>query len=627
MTFIVKCWTEEGSELCQTKPRREDSNLTYSTYNTFVNRYSLITSLDGLLGESRVKCCKMTETDVLSTDKVGKPVNEVKLNNKSRRRRDQNDLRKKVLKDQTCKHLNFSPNPVQNERNIKNKGVNKPVKPSSLTEKPLPAKENGVPDLPRLSCEEKTLRVRRKLEKIIHKKDSAEEEKAADLLSALDRMKYTPEVLNSTKICLTIEALIFTTKDENLISKARETLRKLKSVLPKDPPPPVSYSEWRDERERFKKREVEEKEKKEKEEKERKKRVNEKKKKEEYFKRQEEKKKVEERKENESSDKEETEIKKYETNDKEKTKSEEEPAVAAEDGASSFPSMRLGYWMDKLLSGVDQLSLLDKKVGQMEENVKKIESVDSKKCDKVTEKSVKPSRTQVVEKNVFDSDLLMITKTIQKIEIKEKSAPTKIAVVKPKPIPPTLSEIQLVLDSHEEHDVNVVIKNLKTLSSMNIVLHELTSTRLGLAVNKLRKSTKNTEISDLCRNLIKTWRKLINEPSSKANVAEEKKTEGEKKKSQEIHETKDVTDEIREYYKNKVVSALKSNNSLSDSCKLTMNTLATEIEEAIFNLYKETNSKYRIQVNWYLTEFSILSSYHFTCFLFALFSNRFLEIR
>ena len=588
---------------------------------------SLITSQDGSLGESRVKCCKMTETEVLSTDKVGKPVNEVKLNNKSRRRRDQNDLRKKVLKDQTCKHLNFSTNPVQNERIIKNKGANKPGKPSSQTEKPLSAKENGVPDLPRLSCEEKTLRVRRKLEKIIHKKDSAEEEKAADLLSALDRMKYTPEVLNSTKICLTIEALIFTTKDENLISKAKETLRKLKSVLPQDPPPPVSYSQWRDERERFKKRELEEKEKKEKEEKERKKRANEKKKKEEYIKRQEEKKKIEERKENESSNKEETEIKKDETNDKEKTKSEEEPAATAEDGASSFPSMRLGYWMDKLLSGVDQLSLLDKKVGQMEENVKKIESVDSKKCDKVTGKSVKPSRTQVVEKNVFDSDLLMITKTIQKFEIKDKSDPTKIAVVKPKPIPPTLSEIQLVLDSHEEHDVNVVIKNLKTLSSMNIVLHELTSTRLGLTVNKLRRSTQNTEISDLCRNLIKTWRKLINEPSSKANVAEEKKTEGEKKKSKEIHETKDVTDEIREYYKNKIVSALKSNNSLSDSCKLTMNTLATEIEEAIFKLYKETNSKYRIQVNWYLTEFSILLSYQFTRFLFSLFSNRCLEIK
>ena len=552
----------------------------------------------------------MTETEVTSTDKVGKPVNEVKLSNKSRRRRDQNDLRKKVLKDQTCKHLNFSPNPVQNERIIKNKDVNKPVKPSSGSQtgstKPLSAKENGVPDLPRLSCEEKTLRVRRKLEKIIHKKDLAEEEKAVDLLSALDRMKYTPVVLNSTKICLTIEALIFTTKDENLISKAKETLSKLKLVLPQDPPPPVSYSEWRDERERFKKRELEEKEKKEKEEKERKMRANEKKKKEEYIKRQEEKKKIEERKEKESSNKEETEIKKDETNNKEKTKSEEEPAAAAEDGASSFPSMRLGYWMDKLLSGVDQLSLLDKKVGQMEENVKKIEPAESKKCDKhkVTEKSVKPSRTQVLEKNVFDSDLLMITKTIQKIEIKEKSDSTKVAVVKPKPIPPTLSEIQLVLDSHEEHDVNIVIKNLKTLSSMNIVLHELTSTKLGMSVNKLRKSTQNTEISELCRNLIKTWRKLIPENSSKANVAE-KKT-GEEKKSQEIHEiqeTKDVTDEIREYYKNKIVSALKSNNSLSDSCKLTMNTLATEIEEAIFNLYKETNSKYRTQVKRYLTEF------------------------
>ena len=76
--------------------------------------------------------------------------------------------------------------------------------------------------------------------------------------------------------------------------------------------------------------------------------------------------------------------------------------------------------------------------------------------------------------------------------------------------------------------------------------------------------------------------------------------------TQEIHQVKNVTEEIREYYKNKIVSALQSNSSLSDSCKLAMKSLATEIETAIFSLFKETNSKYRTQVIKFSDQFNAL---------------------
>ena len=105
---------------------------------------------------------------------VKEPTSEEKvtrLRNKTRSRKDQADLRKKVLKDQTCKHLNFSPTPAKLlEKKVVNKDGLIPLKIGGKENEPAAA--TGPPS--RMSCEEKTLLIRRKLEKIIHKKEENE---------------------------------------------------------------------------------------------------------------------------------------------------------------------------------------------------------------------------------------------------------------------------------------------------------------------------------------------------------------------------------------------------------------------------------------------------------------------
>ena len=95
-----------------------------------------------------------------------------------------------------------------------------------------------------LPKEEQILIVRKKLERIIHKKE-AEEKKAIDLLRILERMEITEELLLSTKIDLTLEAMKFIIKDKEINRRTDnllKILRKVKKVEHKQ----VKDSKWRE---------------------------------------------------------------------------------------------------------------------------------------------------------------------------------------------------------------------------------------------------------------------------------------------------------------------------------------------------------------------------------------------
>ena len=556
----------------------------------------------------------MTEKDGIQTEKVAK---EGKVRNKTRSRRDNADLRKKVLKDQTCKYLNFG-SPVISE--LKVKEPLKPTAPENKDEKPkdpllrkpsVLEKENCAQetDPPRISCEEKTLRIRRKLEKIIHKKEP-EEEKGLELLQTLQRMRFTPAVLDSTKICLTIEALKFVVKNTAVVAEADATLAVLKGFQTKEKVEVKTFSEWRDRKEVERRKEQEERTLKEEQEKKR--REQEQKRKEHEYR----KKKEYERRKREQ------EIKKQapkvaQTEERKPKESEEKPAEIKEPepiphgAVDSLPSMRIGYWMDRLLDGVDQLSLLDRKVGQIEEKVKTIKPEESRRPEKEKPEK-KPSdrlfSTEKPSRNI-DDELNKLTSNIRKIEIKEKPkeglqlsgavAKSKELPTKPRQQPVNIqAEIEkikpVIVVGTVGYDRTVVIEYLKALSSLEIDLTILTTTRIGLHLNIFRKESSDPEIVNLSKSIIKKWKNLI--PSEEPTEPKPVKTNPAAVEKGPPQGRKTSPEDIRDYCRNKILTALQSNKTLSDSCKVFAEKLAREIEEEIYLLYKDVNSKYRNQV-------------------------------
>ena len=60
----------------------------------------------------------------------------------------------------------------------------------------------------------------------------------------------------------------------------------------------------------------------------------------------------------------------------------------------------------------------------------------------------------------------------------------------------------------------------KALGKLNINLQILTSTRIGMTVNSLRKSSSDEEIITLAKSLIKTWKKMLGSGEKKKEPVE-----------------------------------------------------------------------------------------------------------
>ncbi|XP_015682845.1 transcription elongation factor A protein 2, partial [Protobothrops mucrosquamatus] len=59
---------------------------------------------------------------------------------------------------------------------------------------------------------------------------------------------------------------------------------------------------------------------------------------------------------------------------------------------------------------------------------------------------------------------------------------------------------------------------LKELKSMQITLHLLQSTRIGMSVNALRKQSTDEEVIALSKSLIKAWKKLLDASEDKRDA-------------------------------------------------------------------------------------------------------------
>lgn len=67
-----------------------------------------------------------------------------------------------------------------------------------------------------------------------------------------------------------------------------------------------------------------------------------------------------------------------------------------------------------------------------------------------------------------------------------------------------LYDINLTLQGQDE-----ALDYLKALKDLPINLAVLTSTRIGMTVNAIRKKSENDEVNNLTKALIKKWKKLL----------------------------------------------------------------------------------------------------------------------
>jgi len=140
---------------------------------------------------------------------------------------------------------------------------------------------------------------------------------------------------------------------------------------------------------------------------------------------------------------------------------------------------------------------------------------------------------------------------------------------------------------------------LKTLGELDINLTILTKTRIGMTVNALRKSSTDEETITVAKSLIKSWKKLVpeNEEKKKEKEKKEERASAEKKESKSYPKPGFSGDEVRSRCRELLLGAIRGVGDLPEGCtEDQVEEVATSLEENIFNLYNQTNQKYKNQV-------------------------------
>lgn len=150
---------------------------------------------------------------------------------------------------------------------------------------------------------------------------------------------------------------------------------------------------------------------------------------------------------------------------------------------------------------------------------------------------------------------------------------------------------------------------LKALQTLAINLDVLTKTRIGMTVNALRKSSKDDEVISLSKTLIKNWKKFLSGPNTpikdSSGGSKSKKHDSKDKDSKKDDKEKDkklqasfppqsnTTDAVRLKCRELLAQALKVEGQ--ESCG-SPEELAEELEECIFQEFKNTDNRYKNRV-------------------------------
>lgn len=157
---------------------------------------------------------------------------------------------------------------------------------------------------------------------------------------------------------------------------------------------------------------------------------------------------------------------------------------------------------------------------------------------------------------------------------------------------------------------------LRNLQSLKIDLTILTKTRIGMTVNELRKCCDDDEVTTLAKALIKNWKRYLppgnkpNNTSSSSSTSSQKSTTSSKSESQKSDSdrsytksngkstppsTSSTTDAVRLKCREMLVSAIKIDGGTPEGCS-SAEELAEELEDAIFALFKNTDTRYKNRV-------------------------------
>jgi len=152
-------------------------------------------------------------------------------------------------------------------------------------------------------------------------------------------------------------------------------------------------------------------------------------------------------------------------------------------------------------------------------------------------------------------------------------------------------------------DQSQALDLLNCLGKLDINLQILTSTRIGMTVNALRKSSKDEETVTVAKSLIKTWKKFVPDSGDKKpekpkeEHREEKKVEKQPAAHKNHRGESFSGDEVRSRCRDLLLSAIKGDGVMPEGVEEhRCEDLATSLESEIFASYKQTNQKYKNQV-------------------------------
>lgn len=169
---------------------------------------------------------------------------------------------------------------------------------------------------------------------------------------------------------------------------------------------------------------------------------------------------------------------------------------------------------------------------------------------------------------------------------------------------------------------------LKELRSVPMTLELLQSTRIGMSVNAIRKQSTDDEVTSLAKSLIKSWKKLLDEPGggdkssedkrkeqntpvSPAEGSPEAKEESSSSNSSSKSDAADLasnstgimafprapvtSDSVRIKCRSLLCAALQTGDdhiAIGSDCE----EIAAQIEECVFQEFKNTDMKYKNRV-------------------------------
>lgn len=160
---------------------------------------------------------------------------------------------------------------------------------------------------------------------------------------------------------------------------------------------------------------------------------------------------------------------------------------------------------------------------------------------------------------------------------------------------------------------------LKALQNLPVNLEILTKTRIGMTVNALRKSSSDDEVISLSKTLIKNWKKFLSGPANAVNNKEapaggskKSKEKDDKPKDVDMKEPKEkekdkkmpssfpptnTTDAVRLKCRELLANAIRTDSTAEsmEGCA-SPEELAEELEEAIFQEFKNTDSRYKNRI-------------------------------